>query len=56
VDLSASGSAGEISRLENAGFNTGKTIETATARVMMLKDPEGNSIAFAEAADPRMAR
>ena len=54
--LSVSDLAGEVSRLQNAGFNTGKTVETATVRVMMLRDPDGNSIAFAEAADPGMAR
>lgn len=54
--LSVSDLPGEVTRLRNAGFDTGRTIETPTVRVMMLEDPDGNSIAFAEAADPGMAR
>jgi hypothetical protein len=54
--LSVSDLDGEISRLQSAGFDTGKRGETGTVKVMMLQDPDGNSIAFAEASDPTMAR
>ena len=44
-----------LSVLEQGGFAMGDTIETESARVIMVKDPDGNSIAFAEALRPGIA-
>lgn len=53
--LSVSDLDGEVSRLQSAGFDTTTPSATATMRVMMLQDPDGNSIAFAETSDPTVA-
>jgi predicted enzyme related to lactoylglutathione lyase len=54
--LSVTDLASEVSRLQEAGFETTEPTRTATAKVMMIKDPDGNSIAFAEAGDPSIAQ
>ena len=48
--------AGEVSRLQQAGFATSELTQTATVMVMMIKDPDGNSIALAEAVDSPTSR
>jgi hypothetical protein len=54
--LSVNDLAGEVSRLRQAGFDTGEPGETGTVKVMMLKDPDGNSIAFSETSDATIAQ
>lgn len=46
--LSVTDLVGEVSRLHKAGFETSEPTQTATVKVMMIKDPDGNSIALAE--------
>lgn len=54
--LSVDDLAGETSRLRQAGFDTGEPAETGTVKVMMIKDPDGNSIAFSETSDGTIAQ
>ena len=49
--LSVDDLAGEVSRLRKAGFDVGEPAETGTVKVVMIKDPDGNSIAFSESSD-----
>lgn len=42
----------QVSHLEECGLDAGRRIESATVKVVMIKDPDGNSIAFAEAIQP----
>jgi len=44
----------QIATLRRVGIDPGRTLE-GKARVVMINDPDGNSIAFAEARDPRLA-
>jgi len=45
-----------LANLHELGIDPGKVMEGAKARVVMIKDPDGNSIAFAEPADARIAQ
>jgi predicted enzyme related to lactoylglutathione lyase len=42
----------QITALEKLGLDPGQQIVTKVVKVIMIKDPDGNSIAFAEATDP----
>jgi predicted enzyme related to lactoylglutathione lyase len=53
--LSVTDLEGEVSRLQQAGFETSAPTQTATVKVMMIQDPDGNSIAFAETSDSGIA-
>jgi catechol 2,3-dioxygenase-like lactoylglutathione lyase family enzyme len=44
------------SDLERLGIDAGNSMYSEKVRVVMIKDPDGNSIAFAEAIDPTMAQ
>jgi hypothetical protein len=46
----------QIADLEKKGIEAGRPMVSDKAKVVMIKDPEGNSIAFAEAIDRSMAR
>lgn len=46
----------QISILRTGGFHPGEPIISEKVKVVMIKDPDGNSIAFAEALDPSIAR
>jgi predicted enzyme related to lactoylglutathione lyase len=46
----------QIADLKNKGIEAGEPMISEKAKVVMIKDPEGNSIAFAEAIDQSMAR
>jgi hypothetical protein len=54
--LSVDDLAGEVSRLRQAGFDTGEPAGTETVKVVMIKDPDGNSIAFSETSDATIAQ
>lgn len=54
--LSVTDLAGEVSRLHQAGFETSEPTQTATVKVMMIKDPDGNSIALAETSNSAIAQ
>lgn len=45
-----------ISDLKGLGINPGELIDGGKAKVLMVKDPDGNSIAFAQALDDSLAR
>jgi hypothetical protein len=44
-----------IGEIEKSGIDVGKPMRSAEANVVMIKDPDGSSIALAEALDPSMA-
>jgi hypothetical protein len=46
----------QIAALRGLGIGTGEPSISPQVKVIMVKDPDGNSIAFAEATDPSMAR
>jgi len=46
----------QIADLKSKGIEAGEPMISEKAKVVMIKDPEGNSIAFAEAIDQSMAR
>jgi hypothetical protein len=46
----------QLSDLRRAGLETGDPIISERVKVVMIKDPDGNSIAFAEALDPGIAQ
>ena len=45
-----------ITHLQNLGVETGKEMKSEKTRVIMIKDPAGNSLAFAQTLDRSMAR
>jgi predicted enzyme related to lactoylglutathione lyase len=46
----------QLSALANCGVDAGPTTTGPIVKTLMISDPDGNHIAFAEAIDPRMAR
>ena len=46
----------ELSKLARLGIDTSEQSRSTAAKIVMIADPDGNHIAFAEALDPRMAR
>ena len=46
----------EIARLRAIGVNVGTPTDSSTVSVIMIKDPDGNSIALAEAMDHEIAQ
>lgn len=45
----------EIDKLNKLHIDAGKPIVNASVKVIMIKDPDGNSIAIAQALDPSLA-
>ena len=45
-----------IGHLKKLGIDPGETMKSAKTEVIMVKDPDGNSLAFSQALDPSMAR
>jgi hypothetical protein len=45
-----------IESLQSLGIDTGKLIDGGKAKVVMVQDPDGNSIAFAQAMDADLSR
>ena len=56
VTLAVSDLEEQIANLESLGLDAGPTIVGKVVKVVMIKDPDGNSIAFAEATDPRIGQ
>lgn len=56
VTLAVSGLEDQRAALEALGLDAGEPILGEKVKVLMVKDPDGNSIAFAEALDPTIAR
>lgn len=46
----------EITRLRDLGVEAGSPTESSTVRVVMIQDPDGNSVAMAEAKDNTIAQ
>jgi catechol 2,3-dioxygenase-like lactoylglutathione lyase family enzyme len=46
----------QISAIRDADMDPGEPIISEKVKVVMIKDPDGNSIAFAEALDPTIAQ
>jgi predicted enzyme related to lactoylglutathione lyase len=55
VTLAVSNLEEQIASLRHIGIDPGEPIVTAKVKVVMIKDPDGNSIAFAQALDSRLA-
>jgi hypothetical protein len=45
----------QMSELTKLGIDPGLPLVGKVVKVVMIKDPDGNSLAFAESTDPRMA-
>ena len=52
VTLAVSNLKQQIGDLKKFGINAGDPVRNANVNVIMVKDPDGNSIAFAEVIDP----
>jgi predicted enzyme related to lactoylglutathione lyase len=56
VTLAVSNLEEQLGDLKQSGINAPPPTRNDTVTVVMIKDPDGNSIALAEAIDPSMAR
>jgi predicted enzyme related to lactoylglutathione lyase len=54
--LAVSDFAAEINKLAAMGLDTSKQSSDGKVKTVMVTDPDGNHIAFAEAADPTLAQ
>jgi len=54
--LAVSDIAGVITHLQGMGIDTSKASSGAQVKTVMITDPDGNHLAFAQAIDPSMAR
>ena len=54
--LAVSGLDEQVERLRGLGIDISHVSSGGKAKVAMIRDPDGNSLAFAEAIDPSMAR
>jgi predicted enzyme related to lactoylglutathione lyase len=54
--LAVSDIAKVIARLKSLGIDTNEASSGSKVKTVMITDPDGNHLAFAEAIDPRMAR
>lgn len=46
----------QVSHLRKCGLDAGQQIISEKAKIVMIKDPDGNSIALVEALDPNIAQ
>jgi len=46
----------QVTRLEKMNIDTSERSSGATVKTLMITDPDGNHIAFAETTDPHMAQ
>ena len=56
LTLSVSDLDEQVSHLRNWGVDAGQPVVSEQAKVVMIEDPDGNSIAFVEALKPDMAQ
>lgn len=56
VTLSVSDLEEQIGYLYRCGIEAGQPMQTGKVKAVMIKDPDGNSIAFTEATDPNIAQ
>jgi hypothetical protein len=45
-----------VTHLQNLGVETGEEMQSVRTRVIVIKDPAGNSLAFAQTLDRSMVR
>ena len=56
VTLAVADIAAQIESLKKLGIDPGKEVDTEKVKLVMIKDPDGNSIAFAQAKDASIAQ
>jgi predicted enzyme related to lactoylglutathione lyase len=56
VTLAVSDLDEQIKSLHQLGIDTDPPLVSSQASVVMIKDPDGNSLAFAQARDPKIAQ
>ena len=56
VTLAVTDLDAQIAELRKSGIEPGATMKSPKVNVVMIKDPDGNSIAFAQALDSTMAQ
>ena len=56
VTLAVSDLDEQVAALKKIGIDPGRPVDGEKVKVVMIKDPDGNSIAFAEAKDRSMAQ
>jgi catechol 2,3-dioxygenase-like lactoylglutathione lyase family enzyme len=56
VTLTVTSLEEQVSAIRDAGMDPGEPIISEKVKVAMIRDPDGNSIAFAEALDPTIAQ
>lgn len=56
VTLAVNSLDDQIAALRRIGIDSGEPMISEKVRVVMIKDPDGNSIAFAQAVDPSVAQ
>lgn len=56
VTLSVADLQAQIAHLRQLGIEPGVMMQSAGAKVIMIKDPDGNSLAFAETTDSAIGR
>ncbi|HEV7822781.1 MAG TPA: VOC family protein [Burkholderiales bacterium] len=56
VTLAVSDVDEQVAALKRIGINPGRTMDGPKVKVVMIRDPDGNSIAFAQAKDSGMAQ
>ncbi|WP_394752559.1 VOC family protein [Crenothrix sp.] len=56
VTFSVNNLSEQITALKNLGIDPGPQMNNDKVKAVMIKDPDGNSIAFAEALDPNIAK
>lgn len=54
--LAVTNLAEQIAHLESLNIDTSQKTSSEKVKAVMITDPDGNHIAFAEAIDPRLAR
>jgi predicted enzyme related to lactoylglutathione lyase len=55
VTLAVTGFDAQMAALKRSGIEVGEPMKSDKMKVVMIKDPDGNSIAFAQALDAGMA-
>jgi predicted enzyme related to lactoylglutathione lyase len=55
VTFAVSNIEDQIASLRKLGIEPGEPLISAKVRVVMIKDPDGNSLAFSQAMDPSLA-
>jgi predicted enzyme related to lactoylglutathione lyase len=54
--LSVEDLRGEVERLQKLGFSTPEPMQVSIGTIMMISDPDGNTVALAQPTDPTIAQ